>query len=75
MKRLPGEPAGYSELCAQLQQEKNPQRFSALVDEINALLTEHAKRTALEPRLDEQPQEAVVRLSTTPQNAPIHHKD
>jgi hypothetical protein len=59
LKRLPSKPEGYRELCRQLQQERNPDRFSALLDQIDALLTEHERRPAPEPSCDELAQEGV----------------
>jgi len=37
------EPKGWRELCAQLQTEVNPDRFQALIDQINRLLRAHEK--------------------------------
>jgi hypothetical protein len=37
------EPEGWRELCAKLQTESNPDRFQALLDQINCLLRAHEK--------------------------------
>ena len=37
------EPKGWRELCAQLQAERDPDRFRELADQINRLLTAHDK--------------------------------
>ena len=37
------EPKGWRELCAELQTESNPDRFQALLDQINRLLRAHEK--------------------------------
>jgi hypothetical protein len=75
MKRLPGEPEGYRELCAQLRREKNPRRFSALLNEINTLLAEHARRTAMAASCGEQPQEARVPVSSSVHIALTHQRE
>jgi hypothetical protein len=66
MKPLPGEPEGYRELCAQLQREKNPSRFSALLHEIDVLLAEHARRTAAEQCSADRPPAATAGGGSTP---------
>ena len=40
------EPPRWRELCSELQREKNPARFQALLEEINRLLREYEKRTS-----------------------------
>jgi hypothetical protein len=75
MKRLPSDPEGYRELCAQLQQERNPDRFCSLLDQIDALLTEHERRAALEPSCDEPAQGGGVRLGNTLQTSSTHGRD
>jgi hypothetical protein len=37
------EPKGWRELCSKLQTEVNPDRFQALLDQINHLLSAHEK--------------------------------
>lgn len=37
------EPKGWRELCSKLQVEVNPDRFQALLDQINHLLSAHEK--------------------------------
>jgi hypothetical protein len=75
MERWPDEPEGYRELCARLQQEKDPHRFSALVDEIDVLLTEHARRTTTDLCCDEQLQKVEIRRGATLRIAPIRRED
>jgi hypothetical protein len=43
------EPQGWRQLCAKLRTEKNPERFQALLDQINRLLSAHEK--AAKPHL------------------------
>jgi hypothetical protein len=45
------EPRGWRELCAQLQAEKDPERFRELADEINRLLSAHEKTNRQEGNL------------------------
>jgi hypothetical protein len=40
------EPPGWRELCAKLQEEKDPAKFQAVVEEINRLLAAHEKLRA-----------------------------
>jgi len=40
------EPEGWSELQQKAQQERDPRRLIKIIDQLNALLTEHEKKIA-----------------------------
>lgn len=40
------EPPRWRELCSELQRERNPVKFEALLEEIDRLLTEYEKKQA-----------------------------
>ena len=50
MSMTPEEAAGLTRLCALIQREKDPERFSQLVDELNVFLEERDKRIGSTPQ-------------------------
>jgi len=44
MPEVPGEPEGWRELQEKAQQETDPKKLAAIIDEMNRLLSEHEKR-------------------------------
>ena len=38
-------PPHWRELCSELQRDNDPDKFQALIEELNRLMTEHEKRT------------------------------
>jgi hypothetical protein len=44
MPEVPGEPKGWRDLQERAQQETDPKKLAAIIDEMNKLLTEHEGR-------------------------------
>jgi hypothetical protein len=60
---VPGEPDGWRELQKKAQQETDPKKLAAIIDEINRLLTEHEQRASISKSGQETKLTAAPKLS------------